>query len=223
VGVKAAAPLFFRLADAIALGEPALMEPVHRQPPRLARVEVCAASGDLPNAECPQTVQTWYIPGVSPIRVSQVHRRVWVDTRTGLQACPPYDPATTRSEVYEFWPSELLHLFAQAGMPRRRPPAPADCQRDLPGGTPPHITSPMTSATYTVRAGRVGEETIPLAANADGEVRRLYWFVDEDYVGTGAPGVAIGWTPARSGHFIVRTVDDRGRADSRPLEVAFVR
>ena len=74
-----------------------IVEPAFRQPPRLERVDVCSASGDLPNAECPQTVSTWYIPGVSPIRVSQVHRRVWIDTRTGEQACPPYDPQHTRS------------------------------------------------------------------------------------------------------------------------------
>jgi penicillin-binding protein 1C len=178
VGVQTAAPLFFRIVDAIGATSK-LIEPAYRQPPRLERVDVCSASGDLPNAECPQTVSTWYIPGISPIRVSQVHRRVWIDTRTGDQACPPYDPQFTRSEVFEYWPTELLQLFAQAGMPRRRPPPAADCQRDLPSGTPPHITSPVTAATYTIRAGRVGNEPVPLAANADSEVRRLHWFVDE--------------------------------------------
>jgi penicillin-binding protein 1C len=222
VGVQAAAPLFFRLLDALAAQEK-LVEPIYRQPPRLERVEVCSASGDLPNSECPQVVSTWYIPGVSPIRVSQIHRRVWIDTRTGEQACPPYDPTHTRSEVYEFWPTDLLQLFAQAGMPRRRPPPPAECQRDVPSGTPPQITSPVIAVTYSVRSGRVGSETIPLAANADSEVRRLHWFVDESYVGTGTPGVAIGWHPQRAGHYMVRTVDDRGRADSRALAVEIVR
>src|SRR6185436_13833415 len=118
VGVQAAAPLFFRIVDAIGATRK-LVEPAYRQPPRLEHVDVCSASGDLPNAECPQTTSTWYIPGVSPIRVSQVHRRVWIDTRTGTQACPPYDPQYTRSEVFEYWPTELLQLFAQAGMPRR--------------------------------------------------------------------------------------------------------
>jgi penicillin-binding protein 1C len=222
VGVQAAAPLFFRLVDALAAQEK-LFEPAYRQPPRLERVEVCSASGDLPNAECPQVVSTWYIPGVSPIRVSQIHRRVWIDTRSGEQACPPYDPKFTRSEVYEFWPTDLLQLFAQAGMPRRRPPPPADCQRDVPSGTPPEITSPVIAVTYTVRTGRVGNEPIPLAANADSEVRRLHWFVDDSYVGTGTPGIAIGWNPSRAGRYIVRTVDDRGRADSRELSVELVR
>ncbi|HLS81731.1 MAG TPA: penicillin-binding protein 1C [Steroidobacter sp.] len=222
VGLHAAAPLFFRLVDALTASE-RIVEPVFRPPPRLQRIEVCSASGDLPNAECPHTTSVWYIPGVSPIKVSDIHRRVWIDARSGLQACPPFDPAHTRSAVFEFWPTDLLQLFAQAGMPRRRPPPASDCQRDAPIGTPPHITSPISSMTYTVRAGRIGAETIPLVANADSEVRRLHWFVNETYVGVGAPGAALAWTPERAGRYLVRAVDDRGRADSRALRVELVR
>jgi penicillin-binding protein 1C len=222
VGVQAAAPLFFRLVDAIAVQDTTLVEPAFRQPARLARVEVCSASGDLPNTECPQTSTTWYIPGVSPIRISDIHRRVWIDTRTGEQACPPFDPTHARSEVFEYWPSELMQLFAQAGMPRRRPPEAAVCQRDVPVGTAPRITSPVTSVTYTLRAQRLGDESIPLAANTDSEARRVHWFVDEAYVGSAAPGIALGWQPAHAGKYVVRAVDDRGRADSRELDVTVV-
>ncbi|AMN48248.1 penicillin-binding protein 1C [Steroidobacter denitrificans] len=222
VGIQAAAPLFFRLVDALAANK-RLVEPAYRQPPRLARVEVCGASGDLPNAECPQIASAWYIPGVSPIRVSQIHRRVWIDTRTGYQVCPPYDPRYTRSEVFEFWPTDLQLLFAQAGMPRRRPPPGAACRRDAAGGTPPRITSPVTAVTYAVPVDRIGKQPIPLAADADGEVQRLHWFVDDSYVGTGSPGVALPWRPARAGRYLVRAVDDQGRADSRELSLALVR
>src|SRR5688572_1604324 len=114
VGAEAAAPLFFRILDALHAAEPEMSAPVFRQPPNLARVEVCADSGDLPNADCPRTVSTWYMPGRSPIRVSTVHRRVWIDTRTGLQACEARDGPHVRSEVFEFWPSDLLALFEQA-------------------------------------------------------------------------------------------------------------
>lgn len=223
VGVQAAAPLFFRMTDAIVASDPRIIEPIFRQPPRLARVDVCSASGDLPNADCPQTTQTWYIPGVSPIRVSTVHRRVLIDTRTGQQACPPYAPSHTRSEVFEYWPTELMQLFTQAGMPRRRPPPTIDCQHSYSAGTPPRITSPVVAATYTVRTTRSGEDPIPLSANADSEVRRLHWFVDESYIGTATPGIAIGWNPTHAGHYIVRAVDDRGRADSRALDVEIVK
>lgn len=223
VGAEAAAPLFFRILDALHAAEPEMSAPVFRQPPNLARVEVCADSGDLPNADCPRTASTWYVPGRSPIRVSTVHRRVWIDTRTGLQACEARDGPHVRSEVFEFWPSDLLALFEQAGMPRRRPPPPGDCGSDAFAGSAPRITSPVTAATYTLRAARTGSESVPLAARADSDVRTLHWFVDEAYVGSGVPGIAVPWTPPRTGSFVVRAIDDRGRADSRPLRVAIVR
>ncbi len=222
VGVEAAAPLFFRMVDALRVAEPSIGAVVLRPPAGVTRVEVCAASGDLPNAECPQTATTWFVPGKSPIRVSDVHRRVRIDVRTGLQACPPYDPRFVRSEVFEFWPSDILRLFAEAGMPRRRPPAAADCRQALPPGHPPRINSPLANTTYTLRAARAGTETIPLSATADGDVRTVHWFVDDAYVGTGQPDIAIAWSPGRSGAFMVRAIDDRGRADSRELQVAIV-
>lgn len=222
VGIQTAAPLFFRIFDALHAAEPGMSELIVRPPPGVRRVAVCAASGDLPNAECPQTALTWFIPGKSPIRLSDVHRRIWYDTRTGNEACPPYDTRFIRSEVFEFWPSDVLRLFAEAGMPRRQPPAPASCRHEAPGNHGPHINSPLSNTTYTLRAARMGNETIPLAATTDGEVRKVHWFVDDAYVGTGRPDVAVSWTPGRSGEFTVRAVDDEGRADSRALRVAVI-
>src|SRR6185369_7579816 len=83
VGVDAAAPLFFRIADALNLARADEPVPPLVPPPGVSKVAVCAASGDLPNVYCPRTVETWYIPGKSPIRVSQLHRAVAIDTRTG--------------------------------------------------------------------------------------------------------------------------------------------
>lgn len=223
VGVQAAAPLFFRMTDALRAAQPGMVEPVFRQPPNLAKVEVCAASGDLPNADCPQLATTWFIPGKSPIRLSQVHRRLAIDARTGAQACPPFEARQVRYEVYEFWPSDLQRLFSQAGMPRRRPPPAGDCAQSDLAGVAPSITSPLSAVTYTLRLDRLGEETVPLAANADGDVRTLHWFVDDGYVGSGKPGTALAWMPQQSGSYRVRTIDDHGRVDSRELRVAMVR
>lgn len=223
VGVRAAAPLFFRMVD-VARARPGYVEPAPTQPPRLAQVEVCAASGDLPNAECPQRASTWFIPGVSPIRLSQVHRRIAVDTRSGRQACPPFDAASVRWELHEFWPSDLMRLFAQAGIPRRAPPPPGDCgPGGIAPGAPPQIVSPLNGVSYSVREGRLGSERLSLNANADGDVRALYWFVDDGYVGKSAPGIALGWTPSRPGRFMVSAIDERGRADRRELRVELVR
>ena len=222
VGVQAAAPLFFRISDALQVAEGDMSDLAPRPPSGVTQVAVCAASGDLPNAECPHTAMTWFIPGKSPIKISDIHRRVWYDTRTGTEACPPYDPDYVRSDVFEFWPSDIQKLFAEAGMPRRQPPAPASCQQETAAGHPPHIESPRSNTTYTLRAAQAATQTIPLAATTDGEVRTVHWFVDDAYVGTSSPEATMSWTPGHSGEFTVRAVDDRGRADSRALRVAVV-
>ncbi|KAG9579082.1 hypothetical protein KCV01_g16287, partial [Aureobasidium melanogenum] len=223
VGVDAAAPLFFRIADALRAERPGLAEPVRRNPPNLRRVPICLASGDLPNAWCPQVGSTWFIPGKSPIRVSTVHRPVIVDTQTGKPACPPYDPRTTRTEVYEYWPSDLARVFAQAGMPRRAPPPLPDCQGGGQlAGDPPKITSPLKGSTYQIRVSRLGSEKISFTATSDASARTLYWFVDDAYLGSVPSGQVLMWAPERTGRFLVRVVDDQGRSDSRELGVGAV-
>jgi penicillin-binding protein 1C len=218
VGVQAAAPLFFQIVDAVAAQQPGLAEPSYRQPPNLRRIEVCAASGDLPNADCPLRTQTWFIPGKSPIRVSTLHRAVTVDVRSGNVACPPFEPGRTRTEVYEYWPSDLAQLFAQAGMPRRQPP-PSDCTGGEPG-TAPAITSPLRATTYTQRVG-APPQVIALNATAEADAAELHWFANEAYLGSTRPGVALGWQPV-PGSYVLRAVDGRGRADARNVRVELI-
>ena len=51
--------------------------------------------------------RVWFIPGVSPIKVSTVHRAVPVDPATGLRSCRP-GARGVREEVCEFWPPPLI-------------------------------------------------------------------------------------------------------------------
>ncbi|HEY6854150.1 MAG TPA: penicillin-binding protein 1C [Gemmatimonadales bacterium] len=227
VGAQVAAPLFFQVVDAIAAQQPSLSEPVRSFPPNLATVEVCAASGDLPNADCPRTVPTWFIPGKSPIRVSTLHQGVWIEDRTGLRACPPYTTGPAHRVVYEMWGSDMLKLFQQAGLPRRTPP-PFDpkCDAHNPetvAAAPPQITSPLRGVVYSLRAQRLGQETITLRATTGAGVRDVYWFVGSSFLGKASPGGTLAWKPAAPGSFVVRAVDDQGQADSRLIELAVVR
>lgn len=224
VGIKTAAPLFFRIADALPLTVPEA-SPVADQPPAgLTRLAVCAASGELPNRWCPQTRMTWYIPGVSPIRVSNLHRPVMVDRRSGKAACPPFDPATSELQVFEFWPSELQRLFAAAGLPRRTPPdAERDCQIPvaIDSNDTPRISSPLTQVTYSLRLSQP-QERITLSASAAADARLLYWFADHSLIGQSTPQQALNWRPEKSGRYRLQVSDDLGRSSTRVLSVEFL-
>jgi len=219
VGVQAAAPLFFQIVDAIVAEDRGLTEPVFRNPPNLTRVEVCAASGDLPNAHCPLKAMTWFVPGKSPIRVSDVHRAVMVDQRTGRVACPPYEQGRVQQVVYEYWPSDLMRLYAQAGMPRRAPPS-GECGSSNAGGIAPAISAPVRGAAYVMRHNRAERNVVPLAATAEGGVNTLYWFANDSFITAGRPGIAAAWRPPQPGRYLLRVVDEHGRADSREVVVA---
>ena len=184
VGVQAAAPLFFRIVDALRnQGLDSGSEP-RQAPRRVARVEVCAASGDLPNADCPHTVATWYIPGKSPIRISDLHRRIYIDA-AGNRACGP-GPGI-HEEVYEFWTSDMLRLFREAGMPRRIPPPAAACTEASAGERDaPQIVAPLRGVVYTLRLGN--PQPLTLSANVSAQAQMTYWFAGKTYLGRAERG-----------------------------------
>ncbi len=221
VGADAAAPLFFRIADALALEKPEETIPFPEAPPGVSKVSVCAASGDLPNKDCPQTVETWYIPGKSPIKVSQLHHAVMIDISTGRPACPPYELGATRQEVYEFWPSDMMKLFREAGMPRRKAPVMPNCAADEAGDVP-QIATPLRGVTYTMRRHHPGIETIPLEASTSADVETVFWFDGKALIAkSAATHGAVPWTPTADGLHVIRVIDDHGRTAERDVSVQF--
>lgn len=223
VGADAAAPLFFNIIDSITASYPALQEPKRPFPKGLKRVDICLASGNLPTPWCQQKGKTWFIPGKSPIKVDTVYRPVRLDKLTGEVACPPYEEDETRTEVFEFWPSDLANVFAQAGLPKRKPPV-NHCKDegvDV-SGNPPRITSPLKNTTYTLRQSQQGRDRISFNAVTDADSKTVYWFVDDIYLGSSASKTAIDWQPINNGQYRIRAVDDHGRADSRLISIEIV-
>ncbi len=219
VGRSCAAPLLFQMIDSLRTEGRAHLAPI--LPPEganLRRVELCAISGQIPTDCCTHRKSGWFIPGVSPISACEVHREILVDVQTGLRV--PVDDGTrqVRREVYEFWPSDLMSLFEKAGLPRRCPPpfipdTTGGMEMIARHGKAPQILSPQANQTYAVRAAASGntESAIPLRAQAESDVARLYWFADRAFLGTTSAREALSWRPA-PGLYRVVALDDHGRS-----------
>ncbi len=224
VGRDAAGPLFFDLVDEIHErgGDFARFRAVPGGL-NVRRVAVCADTGDLPNRYCPRVTDTWFIPGVSPIKASDIYRRVAIDSRTGRRACEP-GAADVRYEVFEFWPSDMLKLFREAGIQRRVPPLyDKGCSLDMMagGGIPPRISSPQVGLTYSLPADQLSAARVPFTAVTDADTRTLFWFVDDRFVGDTPRDQPFFW-PMKPGSYSVRVVDDQGRADVKQMLVDLV-
>lgn len=149
--------MFFQILDS--LRHQHLLNPqteLEALPPRtLSKVNVCTASGDLPNQYCKNLSETWFILGKSPIKVSTLDRPIYFDNTTNQVACRP--SANTREEIIEFWDSDMLRLFREAGMPRRiLPTLPAECSNTKSQSSVDalQITSPLRGVTYTTQLSK---------------------------------------------------------------------
>lgn len=183
----------------------------------LKQVAVCKASGLLPTRYCPDTEMTWFIPGKSPITSDTIYREVAIDNKTGLRVCHFDD--NTRFEVYEFWPSDLLRIFKQAGIQRRSPPLfTPGCSLVSNRGLSPKITSPQSGINYIIPVNAKEKPRIPLTAVTDADIKHVYWFVNGAYLGKSEPEQAWLLT-AKSGKQVIRVVDDHGLSDTLEIVV----
>lgn len=214
IGIEAAAPLYLRIVDALRAERLDPGDMAFTQPASLQRVEVCSASGDIPNDACRVRSQAWFIAGKSPIRKSTLHRAVLIDTRTGKLACTP--SRYTRTEIFEYWPSDMVAIFKKAGMPLRQPPA-GSCDKDADTQGAPSIVSPLRGVTHMRRLNR--NEPLYLRAEAGANSATLRWFVDNALVGSSKPGESISWNPPQPGTYLIRVVDEHGNSDSRQVQL----
>ena len=212
VGRTCAVPLMFDLFSRLQLPEKAVAPPED-----VRHVDLCAASGDLPGPWCTQVSSGWFIPGVSPISLCQIHRQILVDGATGLRVARDDGRPDLRREVHEFWSPDMLELFRKAGLPRRAPPEPENRTDTLAGidhGKPPQIISPLAGRTYQSDDA----SPISLQARASSGVAKCYWFSGEAFLGTSDSGGTLSWQPIPGKH-LLRVIDDHGRSAEMPVRV----
>ncbi len=214
IGRTAAGPLLFELFEALQANRGwKITDFIDPSRLNLRKVSVCANTGDLPGRHCPVAMDSWFIPGVSPIKVSTVHRAVPIDKNTGLRSCRSI-PGKTVSKVYEFWPSDFLHIFQMAGISLKFPPeygVGCDLNDKSMSGQNPVIKSPQHDVTYVLRSDLPDQDRIPLSAVVDTDAKELFWFINGSYVGKANRNKVFFWQ-SKIGDFSVTVVDDHGRA-----------
>ena len=216
-GARTAAPIYFALAREIekyysSLGNPIQNNNFMRDDLNISEIEMCDGVGGLAGKYCPKTVRAYFIPGKSPIETSSVYRAVPIDNKTGLRACTR-DPETTHMAIYEFWDPEYLDMFARAGLTRNTPPPfMPGCNLDsiAPTRTPPVILSPI-DGTRTVILNDANYENIAFRAVSDMPDVKIFWFVDDNLIGTTISGETLMHNIPIGDH-TVRIMDEMGGA-----------
>ena len=223
-GARAAAPIYFALADATQKYYATRNTPIKnnnflRDDMNISTVEMCDSVGGLAGKYCPKTVTAYFIPGKSPITTSSIYRAVPVDNNTGLRACNR-DPKTTHMEIFEFWDSEYLDMFARAGITRNTPPPfMPGCDLDAITSTraAPVVMSPI-DGTRTVILSDADTQPIAFRAISDMTDAKIFWFLNDKMIGTTMSGETLMHdTPI--GDYTVRIMDEMGAATTIKFSV----
>ena len=82
-GQEAAAPLFFKIVRSLAKNLGINGDDVSSAGLNLSQTDVCRSTGDIADADCQETIKSYFIPGVTRIKVSNISRRIPVDRVTG--------------------------------------------------------------------------------------------------------------------------------------------
>ncbi len=219
VGSRVAVPLFKQMASGLLWQENLqdILGTKHKES-RLIRLEVCRDTGDVQTELCTEKTHTWFIPGRSPIKNSGIYRKIWIDPKTNLRLCGPEEGA--KEVVWEFWPSRLYQLFNQAGLHKPLPPAlakPCPYLMEEPWEINSLlIQSPQKNIVYHTAAQH--GNTLPFSATSTAHATTIFWFVNQEYVGSSSPSKPFFW-PMKVGKHRIYALDDLGQSQSMFLEV----
>lgn len=221
LGRRAAAPLFFQIVRAIAQDEP--MDNMSNFGLNLTKIDICNDTGDIDNGYCPKTTKSYFIPGVSHIKPSNITRLIPIDVKTGKRACR-HTPPTTKLEAHNFWPTSVLKVFSMAGMGLKTPPAfLEDCSEiDIfDKGKPPTIHYPTNGAVYILRSNEIEQERIILKASLDADATTIFWYADNKLLGQVKADEAIEYKP-EIGNIEIMATDNLGRSSVSKIQIKLV-
>ncbi|MHB8418588.1 MAG: penicillin-binding protein 1C [Myxococcales bacterium] len=217
VGAQAAGPIFFDVLEALDGKLPPRPE---TPPPDLTEVDLCAVSGDLPTAACPEHRRALALRRHVPTRACPYHVAVDVDRGTGLALSPScraghaYDRRT-----FLAWPATVRRWLTdeQRGFPE--PPALASgCEVGGPRRPPSIVSPPPRQVALLIPGVPPARQSIALEAESNAASAQLSWFVDGELLGSYPSDQRVYWTPRPGEHDIVVT-DEAGLSAHRKLSV----
>lgn len=216
-GARAAAPIYFALADTVDnyyqnKGYPIPDNNFMRSDLNIITVDMCEIGGNIAGPYCPQKTRSYFIPGKSPITRNTVHRQIAIDNKTGLRACNP-DSKTTYMDIYEFWDAEYLDMFRRAGIRRKTPPAfMPNCDLDSISdeSNEPIIVFPLADTKIVITSDK-DFEPIGIIGIASNNNSKILWFLDDNALGSTESGETLEYR-ATIGEHTLRAIDTSGPA-----------
>lgn len=197
-GLSGAAPIWHDTLRALSQGQP--KQPFER-PKDMARVTVCALSGQLPSPACPHTRQEWFIPGTQPNQPDSLYVSIWIDPLTNALAT-------------EATPVERQQLLTVLDLPPQAHPwahaqgLPLLVDYAQTGNAAQEaalvLSSPRPNTVYQLTGSlEVSAQQLLMEAQAGAGIGQVTFWVDGEAAGSAASAPYQAWWPLQAGEHTI--------------------
>lgn len=217
-GAEIATPLLFRIFNALPNQK---VKTWFQEPEELSSRFVCKYSGKVPSKNCTEQLMDHYIPDVSNYKVCQHIQEFQISADSSFSyctTCQPREGYITR--LYPVHEPSLIAYYEEFDVDyHKAPPHNPNCERLFYEGHI-EILSPIAKSEYLI--DRRDSTDLSLVASAAGDVKTLYWYVNEEYYGSSKPNESLFFNPS-SGKNQITCIDDLGRKASTSIQVKYIR
>ncbi|MEZ5004258.1 MAG: penicillin-binding protein 1C [Chitinophagales bacterium] len=216
-GAEIATPLMIDIFNALDYDQ---SESGFRMPDSLALRYVCKVSGKVPNDFCNNQILDYYIPQISSQIKCDHLKKVWVNNANTISYCSYCLPnETVMEKLYPNLAGDLITFYEKQNIPYSKiPPHNPNCSH-LFADHPPKITQPSDGAIYYIDT--VANEKILFKADAHNDVKELFWYINDQLVGSSAINEQLFFT-LPEGNVEITCTDDKGRAGKIKIEVTYL-
>ncbi|MCB0514540.1 MAG: penicillin-binding protein 1C [Chitinophagales bacterium] len=205
-GANMAAPLLFDIFKAI---DAENAKEWFLLPKGLQQRWVCVESGLLPDTFCTNKVADYFIPAVSTVKKCTHKKAFFVSPDEKYSYCASCLPDSGFvQKLYDNPLPEVLSFYMNQNVPISLPPPHLPSCTYYATTNGPKITSLQNGLEYLIDVADNNELT--LAGDAAADVKKLYWFVNDRFVGEAAVGEQLYFEPP-AGKVKISCADDKGR------------
>lgn len=216
-GSDIATPLLFELFN---LFDPKTRPDWFAAPASIDYQWVCSESGHLPSEYCKDQVMDSYIPGSTRLKSCHHQKEYLLDETETYSYC---FRCQKNHELHGKWlpnyPSELISFYEDERINYEKVPEhnPA-CERIFDDQSP-SINSLANGAHYII--DQEDNRKLQLSCSAYGDVRKVFWFVNDRFYEAAAVNQSIFFEPER-GEVKISCTDDKGRNSDIRFKVSFL-
>lgn len=216
-GAGTATPLLFQLFNSLGNGNK-IWE--NNPPANIQYRQVCALTGKVPNDFCTQLLLDAYIPGVSDNSICDHMKQVYLSVDEKFSYCTSCLPSNGyKVKMFPNIDPELANYYETNRISYQKIPLhnPA-CTRYFPVAAP-IINSLSDGATYLITDR--GKQQLQLSCAAANDVKKVYWYVNDKFVGGCDKNQKIFFSPNEP-TIKISCTDDKGRNKDIYIIVKFL-